>query len=136
MGLINLRDLVSFNQYPGANSSDILINGVHLNRTALEFWNYTLYDNNTISNQSACYIIFDQYKPHFLSNGSWVNATSCYVPIEKIGARGAVGQVRLEGVALLGAEGAQHVGAVPLVDRLVHRVTPRSCSASRSARIP
>ena len=91
MGLINLRDLVSFNQYPGANSSDILINGVHLNRTALEFWNYTLYDNNTISNQSACYIIFDQYKPHFLSNGSWVNATSCYVPIEKIGTRGAVG---------------------------------------------
>jgi len=91
MGLINLRDLVSFNQYPGANSSDILINGVHLNRTALEFWNYTLYDNNTISNQSACYIIFDQYKPHFLSNGSWVNATSCYVPIERIGARGAVG---------------------------------------------
>ena len=90
MGLINLpRDLIAFPQ--GSNSTDTIINGVHFNSTALQHWNYTLYSNNTISNNSQCYLIFEQFKPIFLSNGSWVNATTCYVPIFGIHERGKLG---------------------------------------------
>ena len=90
MPLVNLRDLVQFPRN-GDNSSDTVINGVHFNLTALKFWNYTYYSNDTISNVSNCYIIFDQYKPAYLSNGTWVNATTCYVPIFGVGKRGKVG---------------------------------------------
>ncbi|KAJ9666493.1 hypothetical protein H2201_003416 [Coniosporium apollinis] len=89
MGLLNVRELMPF---PGGdNATDTIINGVHFNTTALEHWNYTLYSNDTISNHSRCYIIFKQYQPHFLGNGSWINATTCYVPINGIGTRGKVG---------------------------------------------
>lgn len=90
MGLIQLRDLVAFPDN-GINGSDTVINGVHLNKTALEYWNYTLYSNNTLSNNSNCYIIFDNYKPFLLGNGTFINATSCYIPVFGIGSRGKAG---------------------------------------------
>jgi hypothetical protein len=91
MPLMNFpRDLLTFPTSPG-NVTETIINGVHFNKTALEYWNYTLYSNNTISNNSKCYLIFDQYQPTFLSNGSWVNATTCYVPINRIKTRGILG---------------------------------------------
>lgn len=90
MGLLNVRELLPFPSN-GDNSTDTIINGVHFNTTALEHWNYTLYSNNTLSNNSKCFIIFEKYQPHFLSNGSWINATTCYVPINGIGTRGKVG---------------------------------------------
>lgn len=89
MSLLNLRDLLAWPS--GANSSDTVINGVHFNLSSLEFWNYTYYSNNTLSNGSNCYLIFDQYQPVYYSNGSWVNATSCYVPIYGVGRRGKTG---------------------------------------------
>ena len=91
MPLLNLRDLVAFPSN-GANDSDTVLAGVHFNTTALRYWNYTLYSNKTISNGSSCYLIFGQYVPDgIMANGSWVNATSCYVPIRGIGERGKLG---------------------------------------------
>ncbi|KAF2144633.1 uncharacterized protein K452DRAFT_316589 [Aplosporella prunicola CBS 121167] len=89
MPLLDLRELRSFPS--GDNNTDTLINGVHFNLTALKYYNYTVYSNNTISNRSRCYLIFDQYQPTMFSNGSWVNGTSCYVPYYGIKARGAIG---------------------------------------------
>ncbi|KAF2400090.1 hypothetical protein EJ06DRAFT_46318 [Trichodelitschia bisporula] len=91
MPLLDLRGLVPFPGGDAGNATDSIINGVHFNKTALNYWNYTLYSNNTISNNSKCYIIFDQYKPVFMSNGSWVNATTCYVPVFGIKQRGSLG---------------------------------------------
>ncbi|KAK8217900.1 hypothetical protein IWZ00DRAFT_486674 [Phyllosticta capitalensis] len=89
MPLLQLRDLIP---YPsGDNATDTLINGVHFNRTALDHYNYTIYDNGTISNKSRCYLIFGKYQPTMLSNGSWINGTSCYVPYYGIGTRAKVG---------------------------------------------
>src|ERR1700753_1297934 len=90
MGLINLRDLVAF-PANGNNASTTVINGVNFNKTALEYWNYTLYTNNTLSNDSNCYLIFNQYQPIMFSNGTFVNATSCYVPILPLETRGRLG---------------------------------------------
>lgn len=85
-----IRDLLAF-PHNGDNSSDTVINDVHFNVTSLQYWNYTYYTNNTISNGSNCYLIFDQYRPVYYSNGTWVNATSCYVPIFGVGRRGKAG---------------------------------------------
>ena len=75
--------------YPeGNNSSDTVINTVHFNLTALKQWNYLLYTNNTISNESKCYLIFDKFKPYMFNNGTWVNATTCYTPYWGIKSRG------------------------------------------------
>lgn len=90
MPLIDLRDIVAFPSN-GENSTDTIINGVHFNATALEYWNYTLYSNNTLSNNSKCYLIFDQYRPFMFNNGSFVNATSCYFPVLPIKTRGTLG---------------------------------------------
>lgn len=79
-------------QFPqGSNASSTIINGVNYNLTALRYWNYTLYTNNTISNNSKCYLAFDKYRPVFLDNGTWVNGTTCYVPINGIQLRGKLG---------------------------------------------
>ena len=86
MGYINIRDLLQFPA--GDNATDTIINGVHFNRTALEFYNYTLYSNNTISNNSKCYLIFDDFKPMMWSNGSWISETKCDVPYFGIDIRG------------------------------------------------
>ena len=88
MGLINIREVL---QLPaGDNATDTLINGIHFNKTALEYYNYTLYSNNTISNGSKCYLIFDDFKPIMWSNGSWVSETKCIVPYNDIATRGSM----------------------------------------------
>ena len=87
MPLLNLRELIQFPNN-GDNTTDTVLNGVHFNLTALKHWNYTIYSNNTISNNSKCYLIFDNFKPHMFANGSWVNATTCYIPYYSIGSRG------------------------------------------------
>jgi hypothetical protein len=86
MPLLNMRELLQFPE--GDNSTDTVLNGVHFNLTALKEFNYTIYSNNTVSNNSNCYLIFDNFKPTMLSNGSWVNATTCYIPYYKMKGRG------------------------------------------------
>ncbi|KAI9797234.1 MAG: hypothetical protein M1835_001590 [Candelina submexicana] len=89
MGLINMRELLQFPS--GENSTDVLINGIHFNRTALNYFNYTLWDNGTLSNGSKCFLTFDHYQPIMLSNGTFINGTSCYDPYYQIHSRGALG---------------------------------------------
>lgn len=84
-----MRDIVQFPE--GSNITDVLINSDHFNRTALDFFNYTLYGNGTLSNGSRCYLVFDQYRPTLLANGTFLNGTSCYSPIRSIGKRGSLG---------------------------------------------
>lgn len=77
---------------PGSNDTDTLISGTHFNKTTLEYWNYTLYANNTISNGSWCLLAFDPYTPDYIfPNGSWTNETWCYRAINPIGARAGIG---------------------------------------------
>lgn len=76
------------------HNATTLINGVAYNESALKSWNYTIYSNGTLSNGSHCYLTFDVYKPVLISpNGTFVNTTSCYAPINSIGARGVTGLV-------------------------------------------
>ncbi|KAI9837842.1 MAG: hypothetical protein M1819_006776 [Sarea resinae] len=91
MGFINIRELLQFPA--GDNSSDTLINGVHFNSTALNYYNYTYFSNGTISNSSKCYLVFDQYQPVMFPNGSFVNGTSCYSPVNGIHTRSILGIV-------------------------------------------
>ncbi|KAH8179562.1 hypothetical protein LIA77_01081 [Sarocladium implicatum] len=84
------RDLIGFPE--GNNETDTVIGGVHFNLTTLEHWNYTLYDNGTVSNGSKCWLTYEPYTPAILeTNGSWVNATKCYSAVDPIGARGYTG---------------------------------------------
>ncbi|CCF41265.1 hypothetical protein CH063_11595, partial [Colletotrichum higginsianum] len=81
---------------PGANASDTVLGGVHFNRTALDFFNYTLYTNGTVSNGSNCYVTEPPYTPVYLfPNGTFVNSTWCYDPINPIGTRAGVGVVHV-----------------------------------------
>ncbi|KAK4450637.1 hypothetical protein QBC34DRAFT_76952 [Podospora aff. communis PSN243] len=90
MSLLSARDIIPFPV--GDNSSDTLIEGIHLNKTTLEFWNYTLFTNNTISNTSWCVLAFPPYTPSLiLPNGTWINETWCYRPTNPIGQRGGIG---------------------------------------------
>ncbi|TAQ86507.1 hypothetical protein B7494_g5162 [Chlorociboria aeruginascens] len=89
MGLIDVRELLAFPQ--GDNSSDTLIAGIHFNLTTLKHWNYTYYSNNTFSNGSLCFLLFEPYTPHLLMNGTFLNSTSCYSPIDPIGTRSEIG---------------------------------------------
>ncbi|KAF2707336.1 hypothetical protein K504DRAFT_54886 [Pleomassaria siparia CBS 279.74] len=86
MPYINMRELLQFPD--GDNETDKVINGVHFNATALTQYGYNLYSNNTISNNSNCYLVFDRFKPSMLTNGSWINSTTCYIPYYKIHGRG------------------------------------------------
>ncbi|KAK1579247.1 uncharacterized protein LY79DRAFT_347946 [Colletotrichum navitas] len=87
---LHARALLGFP--PGANASDTILAGVHFNRTVLSFWNYTLYTNGTLSNGSNCYVVESPYTPvGLLPNGSFVNSTWCYDPINPIGPRAGVG---------------------------------------------
>ncbi|PQE26586.1 hypothetical protein CJF30_00001318 [Rutstroemia sp. NJR-2017a BBW] len=88
MALSN-RDLLSFP--PGNNASDTFIEGVHYNLTTLRHWNYTYYSNRTFSNGSLCFILFEPYTPHLLQNGTFLNSTSCWSPIEPMQARSKIG---------------------------------------------
>lgn len=89
MGLLNLRSLVA----NGNNASDTIINGVHFNTTALNYWNYTLYSNETLSNGSNCFLVFGPYQPTFLSNGTFINGTDCDAPILPLETRGRLGAI-------------------------------------------
>ncbi|CAO2656339.1 Nn.00g051420.m01.CDS01 [Neocucurbitaria sp. VM-36] len=86
MSLVDVRDVVQ--SPPANNMSWTIINGVYFNRTALDGFGYTLYSNNTISNASECYLAFDKFKPSMLVNGTWVGATTCYIPYYNIHTRG------------------------------------------------
>lgn len=90
MHFFNLRDLIP---YPsGNNASDTALHGFHLNLTALNFWNYTLFDNGTLSNNSWCFMTELPYTPGaVLDNGTFINATSCYTPTRAIGTRSGIG---------------------------------------------
>lgn len=90
----------------GDNATDTLIDGSHFNLTTLKHWNYTLYTNNTLSNGSNawCMLFFQPYTPvSAYANGSFVNQTSCYSPINNISTRGyiSVALCVLYGIALL-----------------------------------
>ncbi|RYP80741.1 hypothetical protein DL770_006105 [Monosporascus sp. CRB-9-2] len=90
MSVLNLRDVLPFPG--GANSSDIFLNGQHLNLTTLEYWNYTLFSNGTLSNNSWCFMTDLPFTPGgVLENGTFINATSCYTPTKAIGTRSAIG---------------------------------------------
>lgn len=86
MGLINVRELLKFPE--GDNSTDTVVNGVHFDLAALEKFNYTIYSNGTISNRTKCFLVFEDYQPLMLANGSWINGTSCYFPYYGIKTRG------------------------------------------------
>jgi hypothetical protein len=85
MPLLDARELLSFPS--GDNTADTFIGGVNFNLTTLQFWNYTLYSNGTLSNWTNCFLIFEPYTPKLLSNGTFLNTTSCYSPIEPMGTR-------------------------------------------------
>ncbi|KAK0713553.1 hypothetical protein B0T26DRAFT_649535 [Lasiosphaeria miniovina] len=90
MPFFNARDIISM---PGGdNSSDTLIGNVHFNKTTLDFWNYTLYSNNTLSNGSWCILTFPPYTPSLVEpNGTFVNVTYCYSAVNPIGLRSGIG---------------------------------------------
>ncbi|KAL2003066.1 hypothetical protein VTN02DRAFT_5082 [Thermoascus thermophilus] len=89
MSLISVRALVPFQQ--GQNGTDVIINNVHFNRTALNHFNYTLYSNGTLSNGSNCFLAFSVFRPQMSLNGTFVNGTSCYSPIKDLGQHGRLG---------------------------------------------
>lgn len=91
VGHVLARDALPFPD--GDNKNETIINGFTFNLTTLEHWNYTLFDNDTISNGSKCYLMFLPYiKPTILeNNGSWTNATKCYSAVLNIGPRGNTG---------------------------------------------
>lgn len=89
MPIFQARELLQFPH--GENSTDVIINKIHFNRTALNFYNYTLYDNGTLSNSSNCWLTFDIYQPTMLANGTFLNGTSCYSPINGVASRGSAG---------------------------------------------
>ncbi|KAI5295856.1 hypothetical protein KEM52_006699 [Ascosphaera acerosa] len=89
MAGLRVRQLLEFPQ--GSDEHDTLINGVHLNLTTLRHFRYGYYSNQTLSNSSKCYVIFDEHRPHLSANGTWTNATSCYDPLLKVGKRGSLG---------------------------------------------
>lgn len=91
MVLIQVRDLLSF---PGGeNSTDTVINGIHFNLTTLDFWNYTLFSNGTLSNGSWCFFVDKPYvnPTVLLDNGTFLNSTWCYLATEPIGNRARAG---------------------------------------------
>lgn len=76
----------------GNNDTDTVFDGVHFNLTALQNNSYLLYPNNTLSNESNCYLVFQPYVPVYLfPNGTFVNSTSCYVSINPMSTRSYVG---------------------------------------------
>ncbi|KAI0000266.1 hypothetical protein F4779DRAFT_604770 [Xylariaceae sp. FL0662B] len=90
MFLLTARDLLPFPT--GANSTDTVISGIHFNLTTLNFWNYTYYSNNTISNGSWCFLVDQPYTPKgLLTNGTFINSTWCYLATQPAGARGNAG---------------------------------------------
>lgn len=89
MPLFSNRDLVPF--APGQNDTDVVVNGLHFNLTTLNYFNYTLYSNGTLSNGSDCWLVFNNYQPLMAMNGTFINGTSCYSPVFGLGDHGKVG---------------------------------------------
>ena len=85
------REIIPFPS--GVNSTTTIVGGYNLNKTTLDFWNYTLFSNNTISNGSDCVLAVPNLRlpPILLSNGTFINATSCYFPYWGVGERGIIG---------------------------------------------
>ncbi|MCJ1402216.1 hypothetical protein MMC11_005436 [Xylographa trunciseda] len=84
MHLLNVRAI--------AEIAGSIINGNYYNLTTLNHYNYTFYESNsTISNASACYLVLPGLRPVVLSNGTWINGTSCYNPYHGIRERGSLG---------------------------------------------
>jgi hypothetical protein len=75
---------------PG-NGSNVIINGVHFNATALRHFNYTLYSNGTLSNDSHCWLVFDGFQPRMNADGHFTNTTSCYSAVGNLQANGMLG---------------------------------------------
>jgi hypothetical protein len=102
MSLLDARELLAF---PGGdNATDTVIGNVHFNLTTLDFWNYTLYSNGSLSNGSWCLLTFAPYTPtYLLPNGTFLNVTWCWSPTEPIGVRAGVGigYAVLFGIALV-----------------------------------
>jgi hypothetical protein len=89
MPIFDARDIISNDPN---NATDYIIGDIHFNLTTLNFWNYTIYGNGTISNGSWCFLTFEPYIPTLLyPNGSFVNSTWCYTPVNPIGTRGKIG---------------------------------------------
>ncbi|KAJ4291062.1 hypothetical protein N0V90_010260 [Kalmusia sp. IMI 367209] len=72
----------------GDDASTTTINGVRFSIDALNNFHYALYSNKTISNNSNCYLVFDRFQPNMLDNGTWIHATTCYIPFFGISTRG------------------------------------------------
>ena len=86
------RGVLDWPKGTAGNETDTMFSGVHFNLTTLKHFNYTYYSNNTISNNSKCYLTFSPYQPAYLfPNGTFVNNTSCYSAVKPIGVRGNVG---------------------------------------------
>ncbi|KAI4597776.1 hypothetical protein KJ359_004052 [Pestalotiopsis sp. 9143b] len=89
MPIFDAREIISNDP---DNSTDFIIGDIHFNLTTLNYWNYTIFGNGTISNGSWCFLTFEPYVPTLLyPNGSFVNSTWCYTPVNPIGTRGKVG---------------------------------------------
>lgn len=126
---LSTRDLMAFPL--GDNSSDTLIADTHFNVTTLEFWNYTLYSNNTLSNGSNCYLAFEPYVPILrFENGTFFNSTSCFSVILPMKGRAITGLIFfLLFAASIGATTANlhkhaHIHSVPRTRH--HRLERRS----------
>ncbi|KAL5627976.1 hypothetical protein BROUX41_002724 [Berkeleyomyces rouxiae] len=76
----------------GDNDTDTIFGGHHLNLTLLKQWNYTLYENHTISNFSKCKMVLEPHFPKAIfTNGSFANSTTCYRALNPIGPRAKTG---------------------------------------------
>ncbi|KAE8148193.1 hypothetical protein BDV25DRAFT_142037 [Aspergillus avenaceus] len=90
MTILWIRGVSPYQQ--GDNGTDVVINEVHFNRTALDSYNYRLYTNGTLSNGTNCFLAFQGFRPHlFAENGTVVSGTSCYAPINGIGQHASLG---------------------------------------------
>jgi hypothetical protein len=87
MDSITRRDTIPFPL--GDNKTDTKIGGYHLNLDTLQAYNYKLYENRTLSNDSWCVLAFEPWAPTYLfPNGTFQNVTWCYRPLNPIGPRG------------------------------------------------
>ena len=63
------------------------------NESLLNEFNYTIYSNGTLSNDTKCVLVFGNFKPVMLPNGTILDGTKCDSPIKPIKIRGALGIV-------------------------------------------
>lgn len=101
--LFDAREIIDFPAGDPDNDTETIISGYRFNVSTLEEFGYQLYDNQTISNGSKCYLTFEPYNPIFLfTNGTFQNTTSCYSATEPIGTRGhvAIGVAAAFGIGL------------------------------------